>query len=993
MSFFKKIVDWFHDDVEDEVEVYDQEPKPQKPKDNRSKPQAEKETGIETKIQYKYPKDNFKFPLISDEEIKRLNERKKMQKAGSREAYSEYSEWTPVAPSLEKRPLPKAEKPVAKAARQKNVPSTIQPNNTPFRRTEIPSPIYGFQNRAAGTKRQKTVEYELSTQPTLDSVLALMKGKGPNKAIMEKEAAEAHHTYENDGAFNEQNQEWKEERLATKEERSLIQQANMPAYPDMPIADIQQEEQDIPAKSVAFHPAVEDHDIHESFKDEAVFELEETAQTDNTQFQLAEENDAVKFVKEEEEQPLEAFREEAMHIPVETKAINTEETKMPEEKVALSAEWNDSELLVESSSAEVQELPPVMRIDESNESELEPNDLAVNEAIFVDEPDTEEKKENILSDIAQDAAETAEEIQLEDSVIEAVEAPVQEEANGFGQAEEQSSVEPSREPKLEVITNRVEEDDERKAERARRIQERRKHIPFNVLMLKQDKARLTTGQAGEKPKQAQQEPAVLADKKKLIDSDCYNYPDISILKPKMAAQEDSDWLAEQAELLDQTLEQFNVKAKVFAYYQGPSVTRFEVQPEPGVKVSKITNLSDDLKLSLAAKDIRIEAPIPGKRMIGIEIPNLRTRPVYLREVLEENVFVQSESPLTTAVGLDISGNPIVTDLKKMPHGLVAGSTGSGKSVFINSILVSLLYKTNPSDVRLLLIDPKMVELAPYNHIPHLAAPVITDVKAATAALKWAVEEMDRRYELFAHSGSRDIVRYNQKATEAGQLEHKLPYLVIIIDELADLMMMSPADVEEAICRIAQKARACGIHLLVATQRPSVDVITGLIKANIPTRIAFSVSSQVDSRTILDQGGAEKLLGRGDMLFLENGTSKAVRLQGTFVTDDEIEKVVEHVKEQAKPHYLFEPADLVKHADVQEEKDELYFEVCEFAVEMGGASISSIQRRFRIGYNRAARLIDIMEREGVLSEARGSKPREVLISEADLEAIQDSHLSY
>ena len=276
-----------------------------------------------------------------------------------------------------------------------------------------------------------------------------------------------------------------------------------------------------------------------------------------------------------------------------------------------------------------------------------------------------------------------------------------------------------------------------------------------------------------------------------------------------------------------------------------------------------------------------------------------------------------------------------------------------------------------------------------NNIPHLAAPVITDVKAATAALKWAVEEMERRYELFAHTGVRDIVRYNEKALSSGQAEHKLPYLVIVIDELADLMMMSPADVEEAICRIAQKARACGIHLLVATQRPSVDVITGLIKANIPTRIAFSVSSQVDSRTILDQSGAEKLLGRGDMLFLENGTSKSVRLQGTFVTDDEIENVVKHVREQAKPVYLFEPNELVKTSEHIEEKDELYYEVCEFAVEMGGASISSLQRRFRIGYNRAARLIDILEREGILSESKGSKPRDVLISESDLEAMHES----
>ena len=538
--------------------------------------------------------------------------------------------------------------------------------------------------------------------------------------------------------------------------------------------------------------------------------------------------------------------------------------------------------------------------------------------------------------------------------------------------------------------NVMDEEERRKLEREKRIKERRKHIPFNVLMLKNDKDHLAAHHHpktnGEKEEAASEQP-----KKKLIDS--YQYPDIEILNPRVDIKEDADWLAEQAALLDDTLEQFNVKARVHTYSQGPSVTRFEVQPEPGVKVSKITNLNDDLKLSLAAKDIRIEAPIPGKRMIGIEIPNINTRPVYLREVLEEEVFVENSSPLSVAVGLDISGNAIVTDLKKMPHGLVAGSTGSGKSVFINSVLISLLYKSHPSDVRVLLIDPKMVELAPYNNIPHLAAPVITDVKAATAALKWAVEEMERRYELFAHSGARDIVRYNEKALSSGQMEHKLPYLVIVIDELADLMMMSPADVEEAICRIAQKARACGIHLLVATQRPSVDVITGLIKANIPTRIAFSVSSQVDSRTILDQSGAEKLLGRGDMLFLENGTSKAVRLQGTFVTDDEIEDVVKHVRNQAKPSFMFEPNELVKTSEHIEEKDELYYEVCEFAVEMGGASISSLQRRFRIGYNRAARLIDILEREGILSESKGSKPRDVLISESDLEAMHESHSSF
>ena len=324
----------------------------------------------------------------------------------------------------------------------------------------------------------------------------------------------------------------------------------------------------------------------------------------------------------------------------------------------------------------------------------------------------------------------------------------------------------------------------------------------------------------------------------------------------------------------------------------------------------------------------------------------------------------------------------------MPHGLIAGATGSGKSVCINTILVSLLYKARPEELKLLLIDPKMVELAPYNRIPHLVSPVITDVKAATAALKWAVEEMDRRYELFAHTGVREIGRFNELAEKHKRYADKLPYIVIVIDELADLMMMSPADVEEAICRIAQKARACGIHLIIATQRPSVDVITGLIKANIPTRIAFSVSSQVDSRTIIDMSGAEKLLGRGDMLFLENGSSKPVRLQGTFVSDEEIDEVVAHVRNQAEPHYLFEQEELLKKTQVMEEEDELFYEACEFVVEHGGASSSSLQRRFKIGYNRAARLIDIMEQQGFISEARGSKPRDVLITEAELEVLQE-----
>ncbi len=489
-------------------------------------------------------------------------------------------------------------------------------------------------------------------------------------------------------------------------------------------------------------------------------------------------------------------------------------------------------------------------------------------------------------------------------------------------------------------------------------------VPFNVMMLASDKQK-------EKAPQG------------------YQFPNMSLLDvPPAQKQDDQAWIHEQRELLDVTLENFNVKANVVHVTQGPSVTRFEVHPEPGVKVNKITNLSDDIKLSLSAKDIRIEAPIPGKNTIGIEVPNLHSKMVYLREMIRSSEFRTNPSPLTAALGLDISGKPVVADLKKMPHGLIAGATGSGKSVCINTILVSLLFKAAPRDVKLLLIDPKMVELAPYNKIPHLVSPVITDAKAATAALKWVVEEMERRYELFAHSGVREIERFNEKVREQNMGE-KLPYLVVVIDELADLMMVAPNEVEESICRIAQKARACGIHLLIATQRPSVDVITGLIKANIPTRIAFSVSSAVDSRTIIDMAGAEKLLGKGDMLFLENGSGKPLRLQGNFVSDREIDRVVSHVRRQQEPNYLFEQEQLVRQNPAGFDQDELFLEACEFAVEQNSASTSSLQRRFRIGYNRAARLIDMMEREGMISEAKGSKPREVLITKADLEQLIES----
>ncbi|SER95057.1 DNA segregation ATPase FtsK/SpoIIIE, S-DNA-T family [Gracilibacillus ureilyticus] len=456
--------------------------------------------------------------------------------------------------------------------------------------------------------------------------------------------------------------------------------------------------------------------------------------------------------------------------------------------------------------------------------------------------------------------------------------------------------------------------------------------------------------------------------------------------PDFSVSEQTNWVNQQSETLQLTLNHFSIRASVVGATQGPSVTRFEIQPEPGVKVSKIKNLSDDIKLNLAAKDIRMEAPIPGKNTIGIEVPNDVAQPVFLQKMLESRTFQDPASPLTVALGADIEGRPIVTDLQKMPHGLIAGATGSGKSVCINTILVSLLYKANHEDVKFLLIDPKMVELTPYNDIPHLVAPVITDVKAATSALKWAVNEMENRYQKFVKETVRDLSKYNEKMEKMNRYEDKLPYLVIVIDELADLMMTSPQDVEDAICRIAQKARACGIHLLIATQRPSVDVITGLIKANVPTRIAFSVSSQVDSRTILDSAGAEKLLGKGDMLFVENGSGDMKRIQGAFVSDEEIERITHYVKQMAEPNYLFEQEQLIEQVNSSSEVDELYDEAIDFVLEYNGASASLLQRRFKIGYNRAARLIDSMEQDGIISGQNGSKQREILINRHDLDNL-------
>jgi len=468
----------------------------------------------------------------------------------------------------------------------------------------------------------------------------------------------------------------------------------------------------------------------------------------------------------------------------------------------------------------------------------------------------------------------------------------------------------------------------------------------------------------------------------LNEYDTIDLPNYLLNDPVEPDLNDAQWLQEQRLLLEQTLKNFNIQAKIVHVTQGPSVTRFEIQPALGVKVSKIRNLADDIKLNMAAKEIRIEAPIPGKNTVGIEVPNQYPQMVTLQEIIDSDKFKQETSPLTIALGLTIEGEPLITNIEKMPHGLIAGATGSGKSVCINSILLNLLYKANPDEVKFILIDPKMVELTPYNGIPHLIAPVITDPKAATMALKWSVNEMEERYEKFVEAGVRNIVKYNEKVKNE-QSNEKLPYIIIVIDELADLMMVAPQEVEDAICRIAQKARAAGIHLLLATQRPSVDVITGLIKANIPTRIAFSVSSQVDSRTIIDTNGAEKLLGKGDMLFIENGANKRLRLQGPFVSDEEIDRVVEYLRSIGEPNYLFEQEQLLIEV-AHDEEDELLMDVIEFILNEQQASTSLLQRRFKIGYNRAARLIDILYKKGIVSAQNGSKPREVLITKSQIE---------
>ncbi|MGL5416688.1 MAG: DNA translocase FtsK 4TM domain-containing protein [Clostridium sp.] len=522
-----------------------------------------------------------------------------------------------------------------------------------------------------------------------------------------------------------------------------------------------------------------------------------------------------------------------------------------------------------------------------------------------------------------------------------------------------------------------------------KVEEKKRSVPrINEPMIEKPKKKEET----EKESVNKEIENSLKESKKNEEHSVYIKPSIELLELNKDTElngSDRKDLIKSADKLTSTLLSFGVEAEVNQVTKGPSVTRFELQPSPGVKVSKIVNLADDIALGLAASGVRIEAPIPGKAAVGIEVPNKTQTPVFLREVLGTSEFLDSDKKLAIALGKDIGGECVIGDLSKMPHTLIAGATGSGKSVCINTLIVSILYKYSPDEVKLLMVDPKVVELSVYNGIPHLLIPVVTDPKKAAAALNWAVNEMTRRYKLFADSGARNIDSYNQ-LYKKGVIEEKLPYIVIIVDELADLMMVCANDVEDYIGRLAQMARAAGMHLVIATQRPSVDVITGVIKANIPSRISFAVSSQIDSRTILDSSGAEKLLGRGDMLYYPVGESKPLRVQGCFISEEEVEKVVEYVKKDSEEVKYEE--DILEHIQKEtknvessangEEVDELLNDVIETVITFNQASTSFIQRKFKVGFNRASRIMDELEERGIISERDGSKPRQVLVSKEE-----------
>ncbi len=563
-----------------------------------------------------------------------------------------------------------------------------------------------------------------------------------------------------------------------------------------------------------------------------------------------------------------------------------------------------------------------------------------------------------------------------------------------------------KEARLEQRKLKIENMVNEKSERKIKEKNKEKNKPVNDIIT-EDQINIKI--ANEKPEMQEslfkKEEEIKEDKSKevltlehalTVEDEHYEFPPIDFLKPgKSATKLGKKAVTDTANKLQKTLYSFGVSAKVENVTVGPAITRYELKPAEGVRVSKIANLADDIALSLAAETIRIEAPIPGKQAVGIEIPNKEKEVVALRDIIGSQEFAKAKSKLAFALGKDAAGEAVVTDIAKMPHVLIAGSTGSGKSVCINTLITSIIYKSKPSEVKLVMVDPKVVELSVYNGIPHLLIPVVTDPKKAAGALAWAVQEMVNRYHLFAEKNVRDIAGYNEALEKEGA-EGKLPQIVIIIDELADLMMVAKNDVEDAICRLAQKARAAGMHLVIATQRPSVDVITGIIKANIASRISFAVTSQVDSRTILDSAGAEKLLGKGDMLFFPTGVLKPIRIQGAFVSDSEVEKIVSFLKENGGPTYSKDVLEKIERANTtdkeldeqdEDEVDPFLMEAIDTVVDLGQASASFIQRKFKVGYARAGRIIDQMEARGIISGYEGSKPRQVLVSKEQWQELK------
>lgn len=945
LKWFKKIKERFFED-EEEIQYED---------DDIEHEQIDENEEIE-QVEQPIRRPNFRFPIISDAEIYGWDEeQEEKEKIEERPIVTEeHIDFEPIPlyqhkrwPKQEKMKVHRAKKETPQVSPKQQAADRKQSLHEQFERevhfnrkerfepSKVPSPIFGYK-KPGKVYHQKRSEHDAQTEINTSNA-GHEQSENPTfidhvKSITSYSSSEEVKREEQHLIDTEKEQQQQQD-MSLQEDEVLLKQE------DESVQSNEQTKKDAAITAVEVAREAADHEADHSEKQ--FVEVEECADG------------------------------EALETPESTEKVEIEEAHMEE------AEQKTSLQEVSSEELEVYEQQLNDNNHHEERAELE-SIIAVGEQEITSNPDKED----------------------DTSTVKEIESAGSDEITMSESPEEQNESEANMHNNFMETIDEPEEAQER-------------IVPFNVLMLKSDKQRLLATQIrDEQLEKSDQNNVASTTTEEQIQDDTpssneavkeheevvteaeelvhYALPSLDYLEAPAEQVDDEEWLASQSEKLEESLSHFGVQATVIEAVQGPTVTSFELTVGQGTKVSRVRNLTDDLKLALAARDIRIQAPIPGKSSIGIEIPNKTARPVRISEVIQSTSFQQSTSPMEAVLGLGLTGEPVTLDLRKMPHGLIAGATGSGKSVCINSILVSLLYKASPVDVKMMLIDPKMVELAPYNGIPHLISPVITDVKAATAALKWAVQEMGRRYELLAHAGVRNIEAFNKQADEHRQFAQKMPYLLIVIDELADLMMMAPADVEISISRIAQKARACGIHLIIATQRPSVDVITGIIKANIPTRIAFSVSSQVDSRTMIDTNGAERLLGKGDMLYIGNGESTAVRLQGTFVTDDEIDRIIEHVQNEASPNYLFGQDELLKSA-VEEDEDPLFLAACEFIYAQDSASTSMLQRNFSIGYNRAAKLMDRLEDLGFISPQQGSKARDVYLTAQDLSELKETVL--